>query len=565
MSKKVKLNINLLKSNINFKDRESYIKNYNIDKILDVDLKGKKAFFYKSQSSAKHTDWVTNFEEKIGIVNLEKIFQENSSFGLNIFYKIKQRIFVINWGILARHQIIKSCIDDKFGIYTANKLLHNSKANRLKRAESRVNESNPINKNRHYGENIPGTDLYASLEDNEAIQELNIVTTDSEDFYTMIGKNNTLNIQIIFNDDEIPCFHYIEKKLESILDIYDSVTDDEIRKLFKGIKPITETEETLKLFNELIKRLNNADEGFFLFEPEIDFDYTIISKFKYVHDVESIEEDDFSLKNYLNIVKNPTIDDIYNDSILVITEDNRPIKTWTLINCIYGEIEFEESNYILSNGQWFDITREKYNRIKAKVEEITDHNFLIPDSVKQSTREKIKIEEQKQKSVKKNKIKVDKERIYNRELCTQLNGEFFDEISKQITLYEDRFEICDFLISEESSTCFFHVKYNSGASALSHLFNQGFVSASSYAKFGKDFSEKVNQYIQNLSKRIQEQNSNCTVHYHIINSRKENRLSFFSKMVLEDKATTLEAMGYKVKLSWANGVYKEPLKEKYDN
>ncbi|MGX8764528.1 hypothetical protein [Legionella pneumophila] len=40
-----------------------------------------------------------------------------------------------------------------------------------------------------------------------------------------------------------------------------------------------------------------------------------------------------------------------------------------------------------------------------------------------------------------------------------------------------------------------------------------------------------------------------------MNDKVENRLTFFSKMVLEDKVRVLESMGFHVKLSWVRDVY----------
>jgi hypothetical protein len=78
-------------------------------------------------------------------------------------------------------------IEKTFGIYTANKLLNNDLTATIKSAYSRVNETNPVNKQRQYGADISNNQLFLSMEDNEALKELAVISYESEDFSRMIG------------------------------------------------------------------------------------------------------------------------------------------------------------------------------------------------------------------------------------------------------------------------------------------------------------------------------------------------------------------------------------------
>jgi uncharacterized protein (TIGR04141 family) len=158
---------------------------------------------------------------------------------------------------------------------------------------------------------------------------------------------------------------------------------------------------------------------------------------------------------------------------------------------LYGEIEENNTNYILSGGEWFEVSKDKYDRISHAIDEITDTEFVIPDHIKENIKEAIK-------QAATQNPKINKENIFNTHLSNHIHGYLFDEAAKQINLYEDRFEVCDVL----HQNTFFHVKYNYGASALSHLFNQGYVSAKSYAEFTSKYAEANNVHIPDVTNHL---------------------------------------------------------------
>ena len=209
--------------------------------------------------------------------------------------------------------------------------------------------------------------------------------------------------------------------------------------------------------------------------------------------------------------------------------------------------------YILSYGDWFEINQDKYDRIQGNIKGVTDETFTVANTVKDSIKEKINAykltDEFKNKKIK----TVPKEKFFNEKLCDELKGELFDVQARQVTLYDDQFEVCDIFHVLEKE--FIHTKINHGASSLSHLFNQGYVSASSFAKFKTDYVERVNDKITVEDNKIS-QDGTYVVRYLIINESSINRLPFFSKMTLDDKITTLKSQGFEVKLSWVNKVFK---------
>lgn len=536
----------LLKEGVDINHPEEFIDGFSPDKIVEFDKGEVNAIMYMDKKGLKTPDWAKSFATKIGGVNLADIVPKNQSCGVSLFIEVQNRIFAINWGRLARFYINKLSIDQKFGIYTANKCFNLESETKLKSAQSRVNQTNPINKQRQYGESVSNDELHLAMEDNEALRELTVFNLVSDDFHRLIGKYSSLNVQFIFDKEQLPCLEYLPGKLQVLLEIYNSVEEEDVRKLFKGIFP--KEDQLDELFLELENCLVNNASNFSLFEPQIDFDFSSISQFKI--NTASAEKffDNFSLSNYLSLNTSPNKNDLESDTICVIDEDGRELKEWNILDCLYGEVEYNGTNYILSHGTWFEVNVDKYNRITDKIEDILDDSFIVSQNVKDLTKASIAAFVPLSP-----KHKPDKERMFNNHLCSELLGYLFDEPSKQINLYEDKFEVCDIFLADDQR--FLHVKKNDGASALSHLFNQGFVSASAYAKFKNEYADKVNAFIPNASDHIADQIVNPCVHYLIINEKKDNRLTFFSKMALEDRVSTLEAMGFTVKLSWVQGVY----------
>lgn len=544
--KKLRLNVMLLTQDVKFSEPESFIKDYLQEKEISFDTGDVDAILYHTKGNIDHSSWVKSFINKIGGVDLRDIISKNQSHGITLYIKVAERVFAINWG-QGRFNSKQDKIDKKFGIYVANKLLNSNAKTSIKSAQSRVNQTNPINKERQYGEHISNDEILLTMEDNEAFKELNISITDSSDFLKMIGKYSSLNVQFSFNDSQMPALSSLPDKLQKLLTIYDSVNPEDIKKLFKGLFPVdNQTSEALN--QQLPAEICKEDSPFFLFEPEIDFDFSSVANFKISTDNEDRTSEDLKLSEYTALKTTVTFEELCSDTVSIINEDDTEIKQWSIFECLYGEMVFNGKNYILSHSEWFEVSTDKYERVTQKIDSITTNDLSASDAVKALAQERI------QTAIDDPNIKqVAKEHIFNTAWCEDLNGELFDEIQKQVVVYEDRFEVCDIFLPADST--FVHVKFNSGANALSHLFNQGYVSASSFAKFEDKYIEAVNSHIPLTANHLSSPKTGKCIHFVILNNKRENRLTFFSKMALEDRITTIEGWGFIVKLSWINNAY----------
>lgn len=563
MIKTVSLNIMLLKAGCNLNDRGVYIDNYSENNIIRGGSNSDDYFLYKSGHSGNKPNWVNEFDEKIWNDEIKDEFSNTASEGLSVIKKITHNdhdyLFAINFG-QGRHNIIKDKIEDSFGIYTAIALIEQGAS--IRRAGTRNISSNPKNTEFQNAQELSRDAFNAELEDNDIIRHLSAVA-DSSTISSVIGKYGPLNIRMRFKETEIPCWNYLDDRLKDLINLFENIQNnsDVVNKFFKGLRPLPSQKQN-ELNNILIDKINDNNSKFFLFEPEIDYDPMLISKIRYklkadprtaYHEYEKL-----SLDYYLNLKENIDELDFINDRIILINEDGQKYKEWSIVKCLYGEMKIDNQVYILSNSIWYVLSKDKYERVNENINSISE-NIQVDEIVKTNTTNKIleaKILDKKH---------IDKERIFNKEFCNQISGELFDQISKQITIDGDKMEICD--IFDPNNKEFIHTKIGTKAATLSHLFNQGYVSARAYASMKSIFVPKVNEKMDNPEHAIENaQNSHqdYTIRYLIINEKADNKLTFISKLALDRIITDLKGFGYTVKLSWVNGINLAPTIEQID-
>lgn len=554
--KTVSLNIMLLKTDCNLNDRNVYIDNYIENNIIRGGEDSDDYFLYKSGHSGNKPNWVNEFDEKIWNDEIKNEFSNTASEGLSVIKKITYNnhdyLFAINFG-QGRHNIIKNKIEETFGIYTAIALIEQGAS--IRRAGTRNISSNPRNTEFQNAQELSKDAFNAELEDNDIIRHLNAVA-DSPTISSVIGKYGPLNIRMRFKETEIPCWNYLDDRLKDLINLFENIQNNSevVNKFFKGLQPLPSQKQN-ELNSILIDKINDDNSKFFLFEPEIDYDPTLISKIRYKLQSEprTIHEDEkLSLSYYLNLKENLEELDFINDKIVLINEDGQKYKEWPIIKCLYGEMKIDDQVYILSNSIWYGLSKDKYERINENINNIIE-DIQIEETVKANTTQKI-LEEKNL-----NNKHIDKERIFNTEFCNQISGELFDQMSKQIIIDGDKMEICD--IFDPNNKEFIHTKIGTKAATLSHLFNQGYVSARAYASMKSIFVPKVNEKMDNPEHSIEnERNSHqdYTIRYLIINEKADNKLTFISKLALDRIITDLKGFGYRVRLSWVNGIDLDP-------
>lgn len=522
-----------------FDEREIiYPENY------DINLENIPCIIYRRQGNYKKPDWAEKLKKTVGIDISDKLHNTLSQ-GASILIPInkneKNYMFIINYAT-GHFSIKRSAINKYFGIYIAHKELVDGKAT-IKRGKSREISTNPINKDRMFGKSVDDENFNIVLEDNEVVREVTAYSVDKQYFYHgMVGNYSSLNVTLNFNLDETEeciSLEMLKDSLCKLIDIYDSITEDDKKKLFKGLAPVEITEEMKDIITE---KLSTNLHDFFFFEPETDINLAQIDHFK----INGIEYSEFDITKYAE-GQVLTYQKLENENVIILDDNGNELKKWNLLDCLYGEFEVNEKVYFISHGELFDINKDKYEDINENVNSIFDNSFAL--SIDGIDRANQQIQEDLDSRVK----KIKREFFYNKELSRELSAELFDTADKHIVVYDTQMEVCDVFIPENK--VFIHSKIRRGPDSLSHLFTQGIVSADAYAKTTKRYVNAVNLKISDENKHIDEDWNGSTIHYIILtNSKVEKKLPFFAKMHLNNIINDLHSKNFKVKLSWEDRV-----------
>lgn len=499
---------------------------------------------YRRQGNYKKPDWAEKLRKTTGIDISNKLLDTLSQ-GASVLIPVtkndKNYMFILNYAT-GHFSIKKSIINKYFGIYIAHKELIDGRAS-IKRGKSREISTNPINKDRMFGKSIDDENFNILLEDNEVIREVTAYSKDKKQFYhAMVGSYSSLNITLNYELDEDEEYITIEKLKNSLcklIDIYDSVTEADKKRLFKGLAPVEITDEMKSIISE---KLSSNLNDFFFFEPENDINLVQIDHFK----IGNIVCTDFDINRYAEN-QELTYQKLENENVTILDDNGNELKKWNLLDCLYGEFEANGNVYFISHGELFDINRDKYNDINENVASIEDKSFSLSidgiNRVNQSIKDYIESGAQK----------IRKEYCYNKELSSELSAELLDDANKHIVVYDTQIEVCDVFVPQEK--VFIHSKIRRGPDSLSHLFAQGIVSANAYAQTPRRYVEAVNSKIQETAKHIDCNWHGSTVKYIILTNRKmEKKFPFFAKMHLNNVINDLRSKNFNVKLSWEDRI-----------
>lgn len=212
---------------------------------------------------------------------------------------------------------------------------------------------------------------------------------------------------------------------------------------------------------------------------------------------------------------------------------------WPLLKCLAGEFTLDDSKYILTEGEFFEIRKDFLEELDAFIKTLKPTQHKLPNSSESK-----------------------KEGDYNQETAEKNDSYLLlDKRTVRVNGMTSPIEICDILTKDR---CFIHVKRKLGSSSLSHLFAQGSVSADLFL-MSKEYRMAALEKIQDVEKvyGVEDQfstfkpegitSSEYRVLYAIVakwNGRKlAQALPFFSKVNLRRHVEDLRRMGYPVSVA----------------
>lgn len=210
-------------------------------------------------------------------------------------------------------------------------------------------------------------------------------------------------------------------------------------------------------------------------------------------------------------------------------------KSWRVGQCIGCELRVGDELYVLSGGKWYAVNPDLARQVEEAFDRLPKCK-MPPAGVEE------------------------KEPEYNQRVGRA--GEYLcmDRCTVWATGAATPFEVCD-LLGEEGRLV--HVKNGSAASRLSHLFEQGVVSARTL-KVDDSARKRIREKIIDVQKGLKRNGfenvlpgrgeqldaSRFPVVYAVIRESPERRLSFFSLLALSRAEEEIRALGYPCEFAW---------------
>ncbi len=308
-----------------------------------------------------------------------------------------------------------------------------------------------------------------------------------------------------------------------------------------------DSDELPKLEEAVIELLRKQPQTSLELAPPELIEWDDVSEFRYSLDF-SRSFDDLDIADYLGLLEETgsattvSVTVLREQTIEALDCNGEVVGTWSVFDCLDGEVSLADNLYLLSGGSFWAIAPDYRSELDGEISSIPEWLGSLPDAVGDPD-----------------------EGVYN-ELAAASSPDYLLLDKKTVTVdrRETPIEICDILTTDGS---FIHVKRKLSSSALSHLFGQGAVSgdlllmdrsfraaalkkieAAAKLKLGKVAGDEAGRFASFDLDSVTP--SGHQVVYAVIakwNGRSPaDALPFFSKVNLRRHAEDLRRMGYRV-------------------
>lgn len=254
-------------------------------------------------------------------------------------------------------------------------------------------------------------------------------------------------------------FSELEALCQRVLDAYER-TDYQVRFEFvDDLKAVTDPVLLTLLEEEVLGMVvGGGNEGLDLAPPEV-IDWGRVSEFQYHSESrKGLRRRELRLVDYLGSLSEQqrgslSRDGLRRNVIKALSHDGQTVETWSVWSCLFGEVSYEGRTYVLDDGEFFEISDSILGSLDEDLSQVPEFTGTMPDWEGRVT-----------------------EAEYNARAAESDPGYLLlDKRTVRMARQTSAVEICDLLSDGRS---WIHVKRRTdGSKGLSHLFWQGFVSA----------------------------------------------------------------------------------------
>lgn len=513
---KNKLSIYLVKKE--FEEESEYIKDGFISETLSDTMT-----LYSKKSPSKCPGWVESFFGNE--VDKEFFITKTASAVLSV--RVDGRVFLVTFGY-GRSMIKLECLEEDFGLKLTLGIIQPEALRKL--SLRKIGGNQKLSQ-----EQMPVMSSITDFEidvNRDLVDMVTGVANDSDISDGMITGGTGINLSADVD------LNSIEEYLLKVLREYQSESYKQSFGWIDNIKRIKSKQEIDELNQQLLYLIKNNPDSIIVAVPEI-IDWSHTKGFSYGSE-HNKPVDDISLDGILSLFldeRELSIEQLKNKHIYQISSNEEPSQRhWSAYKCLFTELDYKESHYCINSGVWYKINADFAKMIDEDYKSTTVSNIVFPNHSEETANEE----------------------QYNLAFATSVDS--YVNMDQKFVYHGgggSKFEICDTLTDNKT---LIHIKKGSASSTLSHLFNQGLVSAE-LIREDISFLTKANQTIEKnvkdkglepqLKKYQLNQNDELTIVYAIIKPGKEiiPKIPLFSKISLYNAKRKLRAINCKVEIA----------------
>ncbi|HEX3130025.1 MAG TPA: TIGR04141 family sporadically distributed protein [Thermoanaerobaculia bacterium] len=463
----------------------------------------------------RYPDWAFFFE---GLIDLAAIGKTHSV-GALLFVPAAGRWFALAFGT-GRYLLLPSTYEERFGLRVA---LNSVDEDKLRSIDKKTFEAVSLHAREQASEDSGASAFGLDIE-RDLLRAVTGTPANAELGKRLAGMDSLkAHIEV-----DLPA---LAKTLERY---YIQYLDESYRKKFPWVDHISEVTDK-SVIEELealvVARLRAQDfKGCWLACPEI-VDWAEVSGFRFGQSRNHDEYYDIHLRHFMASVSSPT--DVDRDMlkrrrVFCIRDDGRPMKDWSVHECLNCEVDYKGSAFLLSNGNWYRIAESFVEGVNKFVEAIPRFTMSLPAFDDKN------------------------EAAYNTRVAESDSDTFALMDRKEIRYGggPSKLEFCDLFTRDRD---LIHVKQYGGSSLLSHLFAQGLNSADLFlgeADFRKIVHDKLPDSHRCFNPLERPHPEEYQVVFGIISqSQGDLWIPFFSRLSLRHACKRLQTLGYRVALA----------------
>lgn len=482
---------------------------------LSISLDGCDAkLFYKSTPTHPPT-WARLFAP-VATTELSEL--KNAGAAAVLLIKTQTNYFAITFGY-GKSLLQPDCFEENFGLKV---VLNSVDPDKIRSVDAQSLDAVPIHARTQAS--VATNISEFGLTEQDLVYAATGKPTDDNLGKQITGKD-TLKLTLPITLEEIP------KLLNKLITAYGSKRYEEN---FKWVDQLCEvrTQSTIDQLNDsLVKKITSGDlSTTWLATPDI-IDWSGIGTFRYKKPTQGADHADIGWETYLATIdkKSPlTLKALKEQRIYAISStSDKPAHEWPVFKCIYCELKQGGHTFALTAGRWYQVDQDFLTSIDNIIRNIPISSISLPSYHDKD------------------------EKTYNlRASQEDPTLAFVDCKNIAHGGRRSKIEFCD-LYSEPKQMI--HVKRYGGSSVLSHLFSQGYVSATLLLS-DHVFREKVNTKLPSthqLPTRDEDlKASDYEVIYAIISNSKTSSLDLplFSKITLRNNYNQIKLMGMKASI-----------------